>query len=975
MTEVGGDNPYAYVDSVLQGYRFKIFKEDEPADYDFAVPVKVVGVDSDEIILVRAESAIMRTFDGWFDASTEVNNEHYWYSLPFKASEGLGVDGWIIPGGASQPDTIVLPGTNVRMYPSFDEGDLCFPVDVDGKKILFKFEAKNKSTLWVSGTSNYSNKIGHAVYDTTSSGNSFNITYNMFTPIKKHTLYNGIKQIHPWQNGLTILKEDNTVWRIGPHGYNNQTYSELTAILNEDGSDLIRDAIQVYGCTVLRADGSVWSWINQSVWTAGVNVGKRRNEVTSFPEGQYLKRFDNLPKVSKIFYTELLRPSLGTAANYLSGQEYYRAEDGKILCSGSNVDGQLCVGDYSGPGSHPFDPVGRYGIGFFRDNNTADELIYKGGNVYWLSGGSLYGCGPAQSLTLPGYGWDAVSENPIDNDIVPLAVFIGGGYAGFTASSGSQGLIAWKAAGNADCIGVNSHGQFGGNLLKTVSGPNTGWKTINPYLTMTSIPGLSDVKKIVMENNTTHVITKSGKVYICGYINSTCLVDNIFDRKQGLYEPDNAAEQEGTPYFQQVIDGFPVNSYNRTFLPENNTEPNSGTPIQDRYKVFVYKKPNWVLGDYDYAENELEGKDFQTGTWRLNDIDPITGKLIGEWEWEKKYIEDATELWVQPYTPQVTISAVYIMRLSGRSPNVPDFVEKDIDNFYIEWQAVYNCGTSDWDLSSSRSSETTATGWTATLTGYKKIVENSYFEPDTSELIIPGCYHTWQAVYNCETESYTITRLSSSQEGELSEWSEVSTGIYTRVTDSLTPPIAPTETPTCYYTWQAVYDCADGWTSIYLVKSSFEGEVTEWGTTEYSNTFERVTTSAAQPAPPTETPTCYYTWSATYICFSSEWYLYMTGVSSEGTATEWTPDGFGGYTRTVTTIGEPDPPEGEGTCYYHWVAYTSDYGATWTVDLMFVDEWGFVADWECYNYGGGYCECYATTTSSTPPSPPDFVCE
>jgi hypothetical protein len=47
----------------------------------------------------------------------------------------------------------------------------------------------------------------------------------------------------------------------------------------------------------------------------------------------------------------------------------------------------------------------------------------------------------------------------------------------------------------------------------------------------------------------------------------------------------------------------------------------------------------------------------------------------------------------------------------------------------------------------------------------------------------------------------------------------------------------------------------------------------------------------------------------------------------------------------------------------------------WFVDLLWIDDSGTASDWDCTDYGGGYCECYRVTTSSDTPPDPVFDCD
>lgn len=95
-------------------------------------------------------------------------------------------------------------------------------------------------------------------------------------------------------------------------------------------------------------------------------------------------------------------------------------------------------------------------------------------------------------------------------------------------------------------------------------------------------------------------------------------------------------------------------------------------------------------------------------------------------------------------------------------------------------------------------------------------------------------------------------------------------GIRYSITEGVAIPDLPTETPTCYYTWSVSYDCAtQSWGAVTLAGVSTVGAASDW--MDYGGTYQCVTTSATAPSQPATPPTCYCDWMCDYDCGTSSW--------------------------------------------------------------------------------------------------------
>lgn len=230
------------------------------------------------------------------------------------------------------------------------------------------------------------------------------------------------------------------------------------------------------------------------------------------------------------------------------------------------------------------------------------------------------------------------------------------------------------------------------------------------------------------------------------------------------------------------------------------------------------------------------------------------------------------------------------------------------------------------------------------------------------------CYE-WDAYYNCETEAWEVSYAGKATDCTSTSWTYVEDGYYTCKTGTdKVPPSPPAVTPTCYYTWEANYNCTTLSWSVSLASTNFSGSTSSWSGCD-DGQCTCVTTSSTPPSAPTNTPTCYYTWEATYDCSSSSWSVDFVSVSLSGTPAAWTGCEDGYCTCVTTSDSTPSDPTTTPTCYYYWYAYYDCYSSTWYVDLMWIDSSGSASGWDCMLMED-WNECYCTTTSATQPADP-----
>lgn len=243
----------------------------------------------------------------------------------------------------------------------------------------------------------------------------------------------------------------------------------------------------------------------------------------------------------------------------------------------------------------------------------------------------------------------------------------------------------------------------------------------------------------------------------------------------------------------------------------------------------------------------------------------------------------------------------------------------------------------------------------------------------------PGyvCY-AWYATYSCASHTWAISSqgyLSELPDGAPGTWIETEPGrrVYYVCGTWTTPPAAPTpptDTLTCCWWWTATYDCE---TDEYFVSGSSGArgvcdgtESLEWVRTGPGQ-YEIYTHSADEPAPPSDTQTCVFVWSASFDCAAGSW---TVALSSSGVGTDaesdWSDPSAGYSTRVTHSATQPSPPTAALSCIYYWSAYYDCETAAWQISGY--GGWPSSEGAQPWSVYGTYADC--TTTTSTQPAAP-----
>lgn len=173
---------------------------------------------------------------------------------------------------------------------------------------------------------------------------------------------------------------------------------------------------------------------------------------------------------------------------------------------------------------------------------------------------------------------------------------------------------------------------------------------------------------------------------------------------------------------------------------------------------------------------------------------------------------------------------------------------------YLKWVATYDCANARWSLSSSSSTGPEYPWFDNDPTGYVRVNKQSYLSPDLGILPIPTCYFYWQAMYNCFTSSWSVTLTYVDTTGEVQDWTDWG-GYYVKVTTTPAVPAPPAVTPSCYYYWSSYYDCGTStWSTPNLDFVDTWGFEQPWSVWDYYANC--VTTTSSVPDVPTDVPVC-----------------------------------------------------------------------------------------------------------------------
>jgi len=301
--------------------------------------------------------------------------------------------------------------------------------------------------------------------------------------------------------------------------------------------------------------------------------------------------------------------------------------------------------------------------------------------------------------------------------------------------------------------------------------------------------------------------------------------------------------------------------------------------------------------------------------------------------------------------------------------------------------------------------------------------------PPSPEPAAPTVYYYWQSVYTMgwayqgveyDFEWLTPMLLGKSTVGSAHGWKHASKGVAALCSTSASTPSVPSSAPGFVWGWQCKYHCDnEAWYAIrsgaaktiggshaYVVFSGLHGQgnpadtnggthfenltpYSDWTLVPradyryYKHTFQGAASCGyaygndindnypfipPEPSFPSFTPTCYYTWTASYNCMTDEWSLSLqTGATISGSTSDWGDCSSGYCSRVTNSKTEPSPPSESISCYFYWEAWYDCFSSQWYVYLVFTDSTGTISDWSC---DGSCIYCTKVTTSSFTPSPP-----
>ncbi len=265
-----------------------------------------------------------------------------------------------------------------------------------------------------------------------------------------------------------------------------------------------------------------------------------------------------------------------------------------------------------------------------------------------------------------------------------------------------------------------------------------------------------------------------------------------------------------------------------------------GDPLRDRYQFSVDGGSTWS------AEADITSSDITISSGDTEVVlkfNSTTGHTVGDY-------------WRLPEKPS--------------TPSVPT-------TQYWHWSAAYDCWDESWVI------ELTHTDASGPVTGWSALAEKGLSTCTTATSATPAppsavtCYYYWFAYYDCGMDLWEIygepggfyppeAYINDACVNAEMDWTLVEDGLpgcvpeqsdAVKITTTPTKPGDPTSLPTCYYEWDAYYNCDTAeWEIFLLFADTAGGPVTDWTCDSGCEFCGRVTDNPSTPAPPSCTPDC-----------------------------------------------------------------------------------------------------------------------
>ena len=199
--------------------------------------------------------------------------------------------------------------------------------------------------------------------------------------------------------------------------------------------------------------------------------------------------------------------------------------------------------------------------------------------------------------------------------------------------------------------------------------------------------------------------------------------------------------------------------------------------------------------------------------------------------------EDGPTTWTIPYPYDITANNNYLYGMSvpctGSPYTRPASNPPDQPTWWV-WKATWRSWTSSWivtDEGCTIQTQAVENSWVGDCTPQYQYTTTDV-QPSAPSGTPNWAIWEWQGVYNCTTSAWDVIPLHTHSpsgalcEGTATDWIEC-WGLWTKATTTSTAPSPPTETPLCYYSWEAT--CSSGtWTKTLISVDSYGYDTGGW---------------------------------------------------------------------------------------------------------------------------------------------------